>query len=49
MQIVRRRQRKAIDEKLERLKRLFSDSRSTAALLNNVTKLSDEDLDALEI
>jgi hypothetical protein len=48
MQIVRRRQRKAIDEKLELLQRLFSDSRSTGALLNNVTKLSDEDLDALE-
>jgi hypothetical protein len=47
MQIVRRRQRKAIDEKLKLLQRLFGDSRSTRAL-NNVTKLSDEDLDALE-
>jgi hypothetical protein len=33
---------------VERLQRLLSDSRSTGALLNNVTKLSDEDLDALE-
>jgi hypothetical protein len=48
MHILRRRQWKAIDEKLERLQRLLSNSKSTSAPVNNVAKLYDEDLDALE-
>jgi len=48
MHILRRRQWKAIDEKLERLQRLLSNSKITSAPVNNVAKLYDEDLDALE-
>ena len=49
MHILRPRQWKAIDEKLERLQRLLSDSKSTSARVNNVAKLSDEHLDAEDL
>jgi hypothetical protein len=49
MHILRRRQWRAIDEKLEHLQKLLSNSKSTSAPVNNVAKLSDEHLDAEDL